>query len=45
LRGGWHFGEEKVRELVDLGNDGKRLEGMAVDEYVDLYVAEKSKFV
>ncbi|ESZ92392.1 2-methylcitrate dehydratase-like protein [Sclerotinia borealis F-4128] len=34
---GPHYNEAKVKELVDLGNDSKRLEAMAVDEYVDLY--------
>ena len=38
---GPHFVEEKVKKLVDLGNDAKRLENMAVDEYMDLYVKEK----
>jgi 2-methylcitrate dehydratase len=38
---GPHFAEERVEELVALGNDAKRLEEMAVDEYVDLYVKEK----
>jgi 2-methylcitrate dehydratase len=42
---GPHFGEAKVKELVELGNDAKRLENMAVDEYVDLYVSKDSKFV
>ena len=42
---GPHFSEEKVKQLVDLGNDGKKLEAMAVDEYVDLYVTKDSKFV
>ncbi|TVY40735.1 2-methylcitrate dehydratase, mitochondrial [Lachnellula subtilissima] len=42
---GHHFSEAKVKELVDLGNDGKKLEAMAVDEYVDLYVSKDSKFV
>jgi 2-methylcitrate dehydratase len=42
---GPHYSEEKVKELVDLGNDAKRLEAMAVDEYVDLYVSKDSKFV
>lgn len=42
---GPHFSETKVKELVDLGNDAKRLEAMAVDEYVDLYVNKDSKFV
>ena len=38
---GPHFEENKVKELVDLGNDARRLENMGVDEYVDLYVKEK----
>lgn len=42
---GPHYPAEKVRQLVELGVDGKRLEGMPVDEYVDLYVVEKSEFV
>ncbi|QSZ36629.1 hypothetical protein DSL72_006510 [Monilinia vaccinii-corymbosi] len=29
---GPHYSEAKVKELVDLGNDAKRLEAMAVDE-------------
>jgi len=40
-----HYHESKVKELVDLGNDAKRLEEMAVDKYVDLYVSKDSKFV
>jgi 2-methylcitrate dehydratase len=40
-----HFAEGKVKELVELGIDGKKLEAMAVDEYVDLYVTKNSKFV
>jgi 2-methylcitrate dehydratase len=40
-----HFSEAKVKELVELGNDSKKLEGMAVDQYVDLYVSKDSKFV
>lgn len=35
-----HFNESRVKELVDLGNDAKRLEEMAVDQYVDLHVKE-----
>ena len=35
-----HYGEERVRELVELGVDAKRLEAMEVDRYVDLYVKE-----
>jgi 2-methylcitrate dehydratase len=41
---GPHFSEAKVQELVDLGNDRAKLENMAVDEYVDLYVVKDSKF-
>ncbi|KZF20781.1 putative 2-methylcitrate dehydratase [Xylona heveae TC161] len=33
-----HYSPERVRELIDLGNDAKRLEEMDVDQYVDLYV-------
>lgn len=40
-----HFSEGKVKQLVDLSNDAKRLEAMAVDEYVDLYEVKGSKFV
>ena len=40
-----HFSADKVKELVELGLDGKKLEGMDVDEYVDLYVVKDSKFV
>ncbi|PSR74961.1 MmgE/PrpD family-domain-containing protein [Coniella lustricola] len=40
-----HYGADKVKELVDLGVDRSRLESLAVDEYVDLYVVDKSKYV
>lgn len=40
-----HFSEEKVKQLVNLGNDAKRLEAMAVDEYVDLYEVKNSAFL
>ncbi|KAH8819006.1 MmgE/PrpD family-domain-containing protein [Xylogone sp. PMI_703] len=40
-----HFSAEKVEKLVKLGNDQNKLESMAVDEYVDLYVNNESKFV
>lgn len=40
-----HYGGDKVKQLVELGVDKKKLEAMAVDEYVDLYVVEKSEFV
>jgi 2-methylcitrate dehydratase len=38
---GPHFPEARVKELVELHNDAKKLEEMSVDEYVDLYVKEK----
>ena len=41
---GPHFGESRVRELVDLGRDRERLERMAVDEYMGLYVKEKMEW-
>jgi len=40
-----HFSADKVRQLVDLGLDAQKLESMHVDEYVDLYVIEDSKFL
>ena len=33
-----HFREDRVAELVRLGEDRARLEGMDIDQYVDLYV-------
>jgi len=33
-----HYEEGHVERLLELGQDAKRLEAMAVDEYVDLYV-------
>jgi 2-methylcitrate dehydratase len=42
---GAHYSEAKVNELVQLGNDARKLESMAVDEYVDLYVSKDSNFV
>ncbi|MCJ1315001.1 ATP-binding cassette transporter CGR1 [Xylographa vitiligo] len=38
---GPHFSEERIEELVELGNNAKKLEEMPVDEYVDMYVKEK----
>ncbi len=35
-----HFAETRVDELVKLGEDRERLEGMDVDQYIDLYVKE-----
>lgn len=40
-----HFGADRVKQLVDLGVDSKKLESTPVDEYLDLYVVDKSKFV
>lgn len=40
-----HFSEAQVKELVELGVDGKKLETVPVDEYVDKYVVKNSKFV
>lgn len=40
-----HYSAARVKQLVDLGVDRKKLESMSVDEYVDLYVVEKSEFV
>ncbi|KAL2167813.1 hypothetical protein VTG60DRAFT_778 [Thermothelomyces hinnuleus] len=39
-----HFSAEKVQELVQLGQDGNKLDSMNVDDYVDLYVCKDSKF-
>ena len=38
---GPHFTEEKVEELIALGNDREKLENMSVDDYMDKYVKEK----
>jgi 2-methylcitrate dehydratase len=35
-----HFDGSKVKQLIDLGMDPKKLENMDVDKYVDLYVKE-----
>jgi 2-methylcitrate dehydratase len=40
-----HFSGDKVKQLVDLGQDPKKLEATAIDEYVDMYVKEKSEYV
>jgi 2-methylcitrate dehydratase len=42
---GPHLSETRVKELVDLNLDNKKLESTPVDEYVDLYVVENSKFL
>ena len=36
-----HFDDAKVKQLVDLGNDPKKLYAMEVDKYVDLYATDK----
>lgn len=38
---GRHFKENKVQELIALGNDKEKLENMGFDEYMDMYVKEK----
>lgn len=35
-----HFEDAKVKQLVDLGLDQKKLESMDIDQYVDLYVKQ-----
>jgi len=40
-----HFADAKVKELVDLGMDGKKLESTPIDEYVDKYIVKDSKYV
>ncbi|KAF4124529.1 2-methylcitrate dehydratase [Geosmithia morbida] len=42
---GPHLSESRVKELIDLGLDPKKLESTAVDEYVDLYTVKESKFL
>ncbi|KAH6956516.1 MmgE/PrpD family-domain-containing protein [Fusarium avenaceum] len=42
---GPHYPEARVKELVELNLDAKKLESTPVDEYVDLYIVESSKFV
>ena len=41
---GPHFEPGTVRALVELGIDKVRLEGMGVDEYMDMYVKEKMEW-
>ncbi|POS84560.1 putative 2-methylcitrate dehydratase protein [Erysiphe pulchra] len=36
-----HYSEDKVHELLNLANDMEKLNDMAVDEYVDLYVKQE----
>jgi len=42
---GPHLSESRVKELVTLSQDAKKLDAMTVDEYVDLYTVKDSKFV
>ncbi|KAI2470141.1 2-methylcitrate dehydratase [Annulohypoxylon bovei var. microspora] len=42
---GPHLSEAQVKELVELGMDGKKLEATDVDEYVSKYVVKNSSFV
>lgn len=39
-----HFDGGEVKELVKLGKDKERLEGMGVDEFMDLFVKEKMEW-
>ncbi len=41
---GPHFEEGKVREILELGQDKRRLEAMGVDEWMDLFVKEKMEW-
>ena len=41
---GPHFAEERVKELVQLGQDKEKLESMGVDEYMNMYVKEKMQW-
>lgn len=36
-----HFDERRIEELVELGQDREKLEGMGADRYMDLYTKEK----
>jgi 2-methylcitrate dehydratase len=40
-----HYSADKVKHLLELGQDPKKLEAMSVDEYVDLYTVKDSKFI
>ena len=41
---GPHFESGKVQELVELGKSKERLEGMGVDQFMDLLVKEKMEW-
>lgn len=38
---GPHFPDARINELIELGTDASKLDGMDVDKYVDLYVKDK----
>ncbi|KAL1900723.1 ATP-binding cassette transporter CGR1 [Ceratocystis pirilliformis] len=40
-----HFDAAKIQSLVELNTNPEKLDSLSVDEYVDLYVVGKSKFV
>jgi 2-methylcitrate dehydratase len=40
-----HYSADKVKQLLELGQEPKKLEAMSVDEYVDLYIVKDSKFI
>ncbi|KAL2757836.1 hypothetical protein ACRALDRAFT_2051621 [Sodiomyces alcalophilus JCM 7366] len=40
-----HYSEDRVKHIVDLGLDQKKLEATPIDEYVDLYTVKDSKFI
>ncbi|KAL5606716.1 hypothetical protein BROUX41_003112 [Berkeleyomyces rouxiae] len=40
-----HFDTGKVESVLELSTNAKKLESLSVDEYVDLYVVDKSNFV
>ena len=39
-----HFESNKVKELLELGQNKDKLENMAVDTYMDMYVKEKMEW-
>ena len=39
-----HFESDKVKELLELGQNKKKLEDMPVDTYMDIYVKEKMEW-
>ena len=41
---GPHFAVEKVKALVELGQDKEKLESMGVDEYMNLYTKDRMQW-